>query len=452
MQATKSTSVQNAWAFYDWANSVYALVISTAIFPIYYNAVTTTKEGDLVNDRVNFFGYELVNTQLYSYIIAASLVTVIIITPILSGIADYTGRKKFFLQTFCYIGSAACAGLFFFDTTHLELSMLAVFLASLGYWSSIVFYNAYLPEIAAPDDQDRISARGYVWGYVGSVLLLLINLVMIQMIDESLTAWSFVLVAVWWAGFAQITFRKLPSGKKNLGFTGKAWSKGYRELLGVWRQIKAQKGLKRYLIAFFVISMAVQTIMLMAQFFGMKEVHTYNDPTGIGYAFYPPMVQRETGLGTSELIIAIILVQLIAVPGAWLFARGSKRLGNIRMLAIALVSWIAVCLFAYFIVDTPNEFFIAAGWIGFMMGGTQSLSRSTYSKMLPETTDTTSFFSFYDVMEKLGIVIGIISFGYIEGLTGSMRNSVLSLIVFFSVGLILLLMVPKTKHLEGDHS
>lgn len=452
MKATKSTSVQNAWAFYDWANSVYALVISTAIFPIYYNAMTSSQEGDIVNDRVTFFGFELVNTQLYSYVIAASLLTVIIIAPILSGIADYTGRKKFFLQCFCYIGAAACAGLYFFNTAHLELSMLAVFLASLGYWSSMVFYNAYLPEIAEPEDQDRISARGYVWGYVGSVLLLLANLVMIQVIDESLTAWSFVMVAIWWAGFAQVTFRKLPKGRKNLEFSGKAWSKGYRELRGVWQQIKAQKGLKRYLIAFFVISMAVQTIMLMAQFFGMKEVHSYSDPTGIGHAFYPPMVRRETGLETSELIIAIILVQLIAVPGAWLFARGSKRLGNIQMLALALISWIGVCLFAFFVVDTPLEFFIAAGWIGFMMGGTQSLSRSTYSKMLPPTTDTTSFFSFYDVMEKLGIVIGIISFGYIEGLTGSMRNSVLSLIVFFSIGLILLLLVPRTKHLKGDHS
>lgn len=445
MDAAKKKSVQNAWAFYDWANSVYALVISTAIFPIYYNAVTTEQDGEELKDIVTFFGVELVNTQLYSYVIAASLLAVILLSPILSGIADYTGRKKFFLQLFCYLGSLASGALFFFDTSHLEWSMLAVFFASMGYWSSIVFYNAYLPEIAAPEEQDKLSARGYVWGYVGSVLLLVINLVMIQVIDESLTPWSFVMVAVWWAGFAQITFKKLPRGEKRLDFTGAVWSKGYRELRGVWEIIKADKSLTRYLLAFFVISMAVQTIMLMAQFFGMKEVHTYADPTGIGYAFFPTLTIKETGLETSQLIIAIILVQLIAVPGAWLFSRGSALIGNIKMLGVALVSWIAVCLFAFFVVDTPNEFFVAAGWIGFMMGGTQSLSRSTYSKMLPETTDTTSFFSFYDVFEKLGIVIGIFSFGFIEGLTGSMRNSVLSLIVFFALGLVILMTVPKIK-------
>ncbi len=447
MSSKTNTRVQNAWAFYDWANSVYALVISTAIFPIYYNAVTSTREGEELRDLVMFFGFELVNTQLYSYVIAASLMAVIVVSPVLSGIADYTGRKKFFLQLFCYLGSAACAGLFFFNTDHLEWSMLAVLLASMGYWSSIVFYNAYLPEIAAPVDQDRISARGYVWGYVGSVLLLVVNLVMIQLIDDALTPWSFIMVAIWWAGFAQITFRRLPPSQKRVDFSGKVWAKGFNELRSVWHQMKGLTGLKRYLLAFFIFSMAVQTIMLMAQFFGMKEVHTYSDPSGVGYAFFPPLVIKETGLETSQLIIAIILVQLIAVPGAWLFARGSAWLGNVVMLGIALLSWIAVCLFAFFIVDRPNEFFIAAGWIGFMMGGTQSLSRSTYSKMLPVTDDTTSFFSFYDVLEKLGIVIGIVSFGYIEGLTGSMRNSVVSLVVFFLIGFLVLLTIPRTKKL-----
>lgn len=448
MTSEKRTSVQNAWAFYDWANSVYALVISTAIFPIYFNAVTSTREGENVNDSVTFFGHNLVNTQLYSYVIAASLLGVIVLSPILSGIADYTGRKKFFLQLFCYLGSLACGALYFFNTDYLELSMLAVFFASMGYWSSIVFYNAYLPEIARPEEQDRVSARGYVWGYVGSVILLVINLVMIQLIDESLTRWSFVMVAIWWAGFAQVTFRKLPRSSRAIGFSGAVWSKGFRELKGVWLQIKGLTTLKRYLLAFFIFSMAVQTIMLMAQFFGMKEVHTYADPSGVGYAFFPPMVVKQTGLDTAQLIIAIILVQLIAVPGAWLFARGSAVIGNIKMLGAALLSWISVCLYAFFIVHTPNEFYIAAGWIGFMMGGTQSLSRSTYSKLIPSTQDTTSFFSFYDVLEKAGIVIGIFSFGYIEGITGSMRNSVLSLVVFFGLGFLVLLTVPRSKKLK----
>ncbi|MGF1564083.1 MAG: MFS transporter [Flavobacteriales bacterium] len=450
MSEPNRKSVQNAWAFYDWANSVYALVISTAIFPIYYNAVTTSGEGENRIDKVRFFGQELVNTELYSYVISASLLGIIIIAPILSGIADYTGRKKLFLQIFCYTGALACAALFFFDPSHLELSMLALFFASMGYWGSMVFYNAYLPEIASPDEQDRVSAKGYVWGYIGSVILLIINLAMIQVIDESLTPWCFVLVALWWAGFAQRTFKKLPASKKRKEFTGRIWAKGFGELRLVWSQMKGLTGLKRYLLAFFIFSMAVQTIMLMAQFFGMKEIHTWSDPTGIGYASFPPALVRVTGLETGQLIIAIILVQLIAVPGAWLFSRGSQAIGNIKMLGVALLSWIAVCLFAYFVVDTPNEFYIAAGWIGFMMGGTQSLSRSTYSKMLPPTDEPTSFFSFYDVIEKVGIVIGTVSFGYIEGLTGSMRNSVLSLIVFFFLGFVVLLTIPKQKHVNPD--
>lgn len=450
MSEPNRKSVQNAWAFYDWANSVYALVISTAIFPIYYNAVTTHGEGENYTDKVQFFGREFVNTELYSYVISASLLGIIIIAPILSGIADYTGRKKLFLQIFCYTGALACAALFFFDPSHLEMSMLALLFASMGYWGSMVFYNAYLPEIATPEEQDRVSAKGYVWGYIGSVILLIIILAMIQGIDESLTPWSFVLVALWWAGFAQKTFKKLPASKNRKEFTGRIWAQGFGELRSVWSQMKGLTGLKRYLLAFFIFSMAVQTIMLMAQFFGMKEIHTWSDPTGIGYASFPPAVVRVTGLETGQLIIAIILVQLIAVPGAWLFSRGSRAVGNIKMLGVALLSWIAVCLFAFFVVDTPNEFYIAAGWIGFMMGGTQSLSRSTYSKMLPPTDEPTSFFSFYDVIEKVGIVIGTVSFGYIEGLTGSMRNSVLSLIVFFFLGFVVLLTIPKQKHVNRD--
>ncbi len=442
MEKIYDRSIQKAWTFYDWANSVYSLVISTAIFPIYYNAVTSTRQGENIIDEVSFFGYTLVNTEVYSYVIGASLLVVMILSPILSGIADFSGRKKFFLQFFCYLGSAACVGLFFFTPEHLEISMLAVLFASIGSWSSLVFYNAYLPEIAPPEEQDALSAKGYVRGYVGSVLLLVVLLVMIQVVDDGLTAWSFILVAVWWAGFAQITFRKLPKTSKSKQRVGNIWSKGFHELRGVWRQMSGLTRLKRYLLAFFIFSMAVQTIMLMAQFFGMKEVHTYNDPTGVGYGLYPQLILRETGLSTTQLIVAIVLVQLIAVPGAWLFSRGSRVLGNVRMLIIALISWIFVCLFAFFIVDTPNEFYIAAGWIGFMMGGTQSLSRSTYSKMLPETSDHTSFFSFYDVLEKLGIVIGMFAFGYIEGLTGSMRNSVLSLVVFFVLGLIALFFIP----------
>lgn len=419
----------NGWAFYDWANSVYSLVIATAIFPIFYNAVTKSDEGS----KVEFFGFHPVNTELYSYVVGGSFLVVSIMSPLLSGIADASGRKKLFLQIFCYLGAASCISLYFFDPKHLEISMLSVFLASIGFWGSIVFYNAYLPEIAEPEDQDRLSARGFSLGYLGSVILLIINLVMIQVMDID-ARWSFVMVGVWWVGFAQITFARLPKNPYGRKPSNEMFRKGFREFKLVYHQVKNTVRLKRFLLAFFVFSMSVQTIMLMAQFFGMKEVYRIDD-TGA----------RVQGLSDGELITAIILVQVIAIPGAWLFSRLSMRFSNLRTLVSALVVWISICFYAFYWVDTPVEFYVAAGLIGFVMGGTQSLSRSTYSKFLPETKDHASFFSFYDVLEKIGIVIGMFSFGYIEGLTGSMRHSVLSLILFFGIGLILLLITPNRE-------
>ena len=444
MKDLNNKKTQNAWAFYDWANSVYPLVITTAIFPIFFNAVTTEKvNGVAVSDKVTWFGREFVNTEIYSYIIAASLIVVSILSPVLSGIADYSGKKKVFMKMFCYLGSISCALLYFFNKEHLELSFMALFFASIGYWNSIVFYNAFLPEVAKPEDQDKLSAKGYSLGYIGSVILLVLILGIVMGISDSFTRYSFIIVGIWWLGFAQITFRRLPENNNGRKSEGKLWKKGFQELKQVQKQVSGLKGLRRYLFAFFVFSMAVQTIMTMAQFFGMKEVFSWSEASVGGMGMFPVLMVKETGLSTAQLIIAIILVQLIAIPGAVVFSSGSKRFGNVTMLAIALLSWIAVCIFAFAIVDTPLEFYIAAGWIGFMMGGTQSLSRSTYSKMLPDTKDTASFFSYYDVLEKIGMVIGMLAFGYIEGVTGSMRNSVLSLIVFFALGLVLLLMVPR---------
>jgi len=440
MSITSNKKVKNAWAFYDWANSVYPLVISTAIFPMFFNAVTGTEQNG--TDHLDFWGMDFVNTELYSYVIAASFLIVIVLSPILSGIADATGKKKFFLSAFCYLGSISCACLYFFDVSHLEWSMVPLLLSSVGYWGSIVFYNAYLPEIAPPEEHDKLSAKGFSMGYIGSVLLLAINLFMILGIERaegepSLVPYCFIMVAVWWAGFAQFTLRKLPSNPYKKSGTGKAWNRGFAELKKVFHQILKIKLLSRYLLAFFVFSMAVQTIMLMAQFFGMKEVHQVID--GV----------ERIGLTDSQFIIAILLIQIIAIPGAYLFSRTSAKIGNVNTLKVALLLWIGVCIFAFAIVDSPTEFYIAAAWIGFIMGGTQSLGRSTYSKFLPDTEDHASFFSFYDVLEKAGIVIGMVSFGMIEGMTDNMRTPILALVGFFGIGLALLFFVPKYSPTEA---
>lgn len=422
-RAYTKKAVQKGWLMYDWANSAYFLVITTAIFPLFYTAITTTTIDGVISDAVSFMGKTFINTQLYSYIIAASFLIVIIASPLLSGMADYLGRKLLFLKCFCYVGAAGCIGLYWFDVEHLEWSMSALFMANIGAWGSLGFYNAFLPEIAEREEQDLLSAKGYSWGFAGAVILLVMCLALIMGIGDHFTRWAFVGVGLWWAGWAQITFRRLPVRVKERP-EGNIMMKGFHELRGVARELKGKTRIVRYLLSFFVMSMAIQTIMLMASSFGIKEVK----------------------LASDELIIAILLIQLIAIPGAFLFSWLSKQWGNVTVLLMATAMWAGVCLFAYFLVDGSAMFFVAAGIVGFMMGGTQSLNRSTYTKMLPETEDTASYFSFYEVLEKLGVVIGMFSWGYIEGLTGSMRSSILALIGFFAVAMILLASIPRAEN------
>jgi len=430
MKQIANRKVVNAWAFYDWANSAYPLVITTAIFPMFYEAITTTDVAGVSSDMVSFWGFQFKNTELYSYVASFSFLVVSLISPLLSGIADYSDSKKEFLQFFCYLGAVSCGALYFFDVEHLEWSMLPVFTASIGFWGSIVFYNAYLPQIAPPEQHDRISAKGYALGYVGSSILLIANLVMIMGFDVS-ARWAFVSVAVWWVLFAQITYRRLPRVYAVERKVENRFTKGWRELKQVWSQLKEKKTIRRYLISFFVFSMGVQTVMLMATLFAAKEIDWGAD-------------QAKSGL-----IISVLIIQFVAIGGAYLLSWLSSKWGNIKALALTLYIWIAICIIAWFI-HSPLEFYLTAGLVGLVMGGIQSLSRSTYSKLVPETKDYASFFSFYDVLEKLGIVIGTFSYGLIEGLTGSMRNSIIALIIFFILGLFFLYRVPRKEVIQAS--
>lgn len=422
----------NGWAFYDWANSVYNLVITSTIFPIYYaaNAIHDTRMVDgKEQNYVNFFGREFINEELYSYVMSFSALIILLLLPFLSGVADYKGTKKRYLQFFCYLGSAACISLYWFDPNHLEISMLSVFLASIGFWGSLVFYNAYLPDIATPDMHDKLSAKGFSMGYLGSVLLLVAILVAHKGFDMPIK-YGFLAVGVWWAGFAQITYARLPSdiyGRRNkIDMEKPQIYKGFQELLKVFKELRQHQVLKRFLLAFFTYNMGVQTVMILAVLFAGKEVDW---PLG------------EDGLpDKSGLMISILLIQLVAIIGATLMARLSKRVGNINVLRIAIIVWILVCVDAYFI-HKPWEFYILACVVGFVMGGIQSMSRSTYAKLLPKTEDTTSYFSFYDSLEKVGLAIGPFMFGFVAGLAQGMRPSVLVLMAFFIIGFALLFFV-----------
>jgi UMF1 family MFS transporter len=419
----------NAWTFYDFANSSYPLVITSAIFPIFYVNVTGTKDenGNIIGDTVSLFGRNFKNTEIYDYVVALSFIIVSITSPLLSGIADYSGSKKRFMQFFCYMGSLSCASLYFFCKEQLALGLLSILFASVGFWGSLVFYNAYLPEIADPEDHDKISAKGFSMGYFGSAILLIINLVLIK-VFEMPARYSFISVAVWWIGFAQITFAKLPNGTNtHAPSEGGVIFKGFKELKKVWHELKQIKRLKRYLMAFFTYSMGVQTVMLVAVMFAKKEI---------------------VGMEDSNLIVSVLLIQFVGMLGSFLFSRLSKQIGNIKALGVSLFIWIGLCVGTYGFVYTPNAFYVVACIVGLVMGGVQSLSRSTYSKLLPETEDHASYFSFYDVCEKIGIVIGMFSFGIIEGITGGMRNSILALMFFFITGFLILLTIPKTKNVS----
>lgn len=431
-----SKKLLNAWAFYDWANSVYSLVIASAIFPIFYGALTLTKDenGTILNDTVIFLGIDFNNDTLISYVTAAAFLVVSILSPLLSGIADYVGNKKVFMKFFCYLGAVSCIGLYWFSLDYLWFGLLCYFLALIGFWASLVFYNSYLPDIAFPEQQDKISAKGYSLGYVGSVVLLVICLVMILMYetfgfeDEGLpTRLSFVLTGIWWIGFSQYTYYYLPKGNKKQKFTKHLLFNGFKELQKIWHKLGHTKSLKRYLAAFFVYSMAVQTIMLVATYFGIEELDWGKTDA------------------TTGLIVSILLIQLVAVLGAFLTSRASARFGNINTLIVLNIIWICICVYAY-TITSPNQFYVTAGFVGLVMGGIQSLSRSTYSKLIPEgAVDTASYFSFYDVSEKIGIVIGMFSYGYVAQVTGSIRYAVLFFILFFVIGLILLFRVPRKE-------
>lgn len=436
---TAPKKIVNGWAMYDWANSVYNLVITTTIFPAYYVGITQAGNGK-GKHMVSFFGKDFINTTLLDYVLAVVFLLVAFTSPILSSIADYRRNKKVYLRWFCVVGSAACCGLFFFTPDKIELGVLLFALAALGYWGSLVFYNSYLPDIAAPEDQDRISAKGYSLGYIGSVLLQIICFVIIikpemfgfnelQIKEMYPIRLSFLLAGLWWFGFAQFTLRVLPlPSKKERQEKKNVLTHGFRELSIVFKQLKHMPVLKRFLLSFFLYSMGVQTVMLVAAGFSKKEIF--------------PKSEDEP-----KLLFTLILIQMVAIAGAIAMSRLSKRLGNLNVLMVSVVVWIAICIWAYF-VQTQFQFYLLASSVGLVMGGIQSMSRSTYSKFLPETKDTTSFFSFYDVTEKIALVIGLFSFGFLEYLTGSIRNSIIALVVFFVLGLLALMYTKKAvKHI-----
>lgn len=430
---TAPKKVVNAWAMYDWANSAYNLVITSTIFPAYFEAIAVD-DRSVSRTAVTLFGRTFENSALYNYTIAIALLIVAILSPLLSAIADFKGNKKAFMRFFLTLGSIGCFGMFFFEKHTLAWGLLCMILACIGFWASWVYYNSFLPEIAAPEDRDRISAKGYAYGYVGSVLLQLICFVFVFIPslvggnDDTTIQFRicFLLVGIWWFGFGTYSLNKMPKSKPagQGDLQHHILTKGYKELKAVWHQLKDQHKLRRFLSAFFCYNMGVQTVMLVAAIYGKSELQ----------------------IPTTNLIGAILIIQLIAIPGAFTIAWVSSKISNINTLLLLVALWCVGCVIGYMLpVGGINEFYGLAAFVGFMMGGIQSLSRSTYSKLMPVTNDTASYFSFYDVTEKIATVIGMFGFGYITELTGSQRSSVLALMIFFVLGFFLLIFTKAEK-------
>ncbi|MBM3918654.1 MAG: MFS transporter [Sphingomonadales bacterium] len=459
--------VIRAWCMYDWANSAYNLCITSAIFPVYYSSVTKAAvlksgiglDGTSTEDApVRLAGMELPASVAFSYALSAAYLLIVIISPFLGGQADYGGLKKRMMALFAGLGSISCMALFFFTDEYVAPGLILFMLAAVGWAGASIFYNAFLPEIATPDRFDQVSAQGFSYGYIGSVTLLLLNLVMImfpgllfdvggmaQLLQDNngmdqeaaleqaqshykslATRWSFVAVGVWWMGFAFYTLKHLPP-ETTLG-QGRGvslWSRGYDEFCRVWKRVRLMPTLLRYLLAYFFTSCGLQTIMVLATIFASKELE----------------------MGSEELIATVLLIQLIAIAGAHAFSYGAWRMGNLPMLMWGILVWIGICLTAY-LVSTSTQFYLLAAVVGIVMGGTQSLLRSTYAKLIPtDTRSHASFFSFYDVTEKLAIVFGTFAFGYINLITGSMRNSALMLSLFFMLGMMCMFGLLK-RHKE----
>lgn len=420
------------WTMYDWANSVYALAITTAIFPTYYSAISKSPDVMIRMDEnmsiVKFLGLEIPSVSLYSYALSFSYFLIVFLSPILGAMADYSGSKKKFMFGFCTLGSLSCSLLYFFDAQHYSLGIILFVMAALGYAGGNIFNDAFLPEVAEPSEYARVSARGFMMGYIGSVIQLIICLVLIMKYEmfgfsdaTSATKLSFIIVGLWWFGFAQITFTNLKDSKPEHKVDNKhIFKESFAELLKVLHIIKENKNMKGFLIAFLFYNMGIQTVLYMASLFGTEEIH----------------------LKTPQLIMTVLIIQLVAIVGSQVFARASEKFGNIRTLLTGIIVWIVICIVAYFI-NTASQFYMIAGSVGFIMGGMQALSRATYSLLIPETEDNASFFSFYSITDKLSIILGLLSYGWVNQITRNMRTSILFLISYFIIGAILLIILRK---------
>lgn len=411
----------SAWTMYDWGNSAFATTIMAAVLPVYYTSVAA---GNLApNMATAYWGY----TSSISALVAA------IISPILGALADFSGTKKRFLTIFMVVGVTATALLYFVKTGDWLLASLLFLFGNVGFAGSLVYYDGLLPHVARLDEIDQVSSRGYAMGYIGGGILLALNLVMIMFLPDALgvdtalmTRLSFVTVAIWWFIFTLPLLinvkeppRRIEVGEENM----KPVQVSFKRLAETFKEIRHYRDLSLGMLAFWVYANGIGTIIVMATAYG-----------------------NELGFGQTTLIGTLLMVQFLAAPFAFLFGWLAKKIGTIKGIYISLAVYTLISILGYFMYQ-EWQFWVLGALVATVQGGSQALSRSMIGKMIPKSKSA-QFYGFFSVFEKFASILGPFLFGVVSTLMGHSRLSIVSLIVFFAVGIFILTKVNLANGIQ----
>ena len=415
---------------YDWANSAYITTAAVALLPNYFAQAVVGEAG------VDLLGMNISATALWGYMLGTAAFLVFLFAPVLGAIADFSSAKKRFLMGFAYMGSLFATMLYFCGAGDVGLTIVLFIGTQVCFVGANVFYDAFLPQIASEDKMDSVSAKGYAFGYVGGSIQFGIALALIAMhegVGISITLAARIgmaMTGIWWAGWSLLTLKYLkeektpyqfPEAHRNTPTPIAYLTLGISRTLLTAKRVGRFKHLTLFLVAYMIYNDGIHTVTSMSTIYGTEEL----------------------GLSTTALMVTLLLVQVVAIGGALIFSRLANRIGAKRSVMFALVLWSGVVTYGYFI-HTATEFFVLGIVVGLVLGGTQALSRSFYGSMIPEQASA-EFYGFYSVFSKFSSIWGPVTFGVIEQITGSARLAIISLMIFFIVGLILLGFVDETK-------
>lgn len=417
---------QRGWYFYDFACSVYSTSVLTVFLGPYLTAVA--KAAADADGFVHPLGVPVRAGSLFAYAVSASVVIAVLVMPLVGAVADRTGRKKPLLAVAAYLGAAATTGMFFLDGDRYVLGAFLLIVANASLSVSMVLYNAYLPQISEPDERDAVSSRGWAFGYTSGALVLVLNLVVYSGHDTfGLSEGDAVRICLasaglWWGAFTLVPLRRLrdrhiaPSGEGSVG-------SGWRQLMETLRDMRRHPLTLSFLLAYLVYNDGVQTVISQASLYGSEEL----------------------GLDQTTLITAVLLVQVLAVAGALGMGRLARTYGAKRTILGSLAIWTLILAGGYFLpAHAPVWFYVLAAAIGLVLGGSQALSRSLFSHLVPRGKEA-EYFSAYEMSDRGLSWLGPLVFGLAFQVTGSYRDAIISLVIFFALGFVLLARVPVRR-------